>query len=157
MKTLALAAIGALALPLAISLPAAAQQNNAKPNSPQSAQQAQPMQPNEQSQANLSSNQIRQAQQALDQKGFKAGNADGKLGPETKQALQSFQQSQRLQVTGQLDQQTMAQLGIRGAETTGQAPPNQHGAPMHQPAPANQQNQQQQRRDAKRCEGPEAD
>lgn len=145
MKRLALAAIGALALPLAISLPAAAQQNNAKPNPPQSAQQqsqAQPMQPNNQSQANLSSNQIRQAQQALDKKGFKAGNADGKLGPETKQALQSFQQSQGLQVTGQLDQQTMAKLGIRGAETTGQAPANQNGAPMHQPAPANQQNQQ---------------
>lgn len=145
MKTLALAAIGALALPLAISVPAAAQQNNVKPNAPQSAQQqsqAQPMQPNEQSQANLSSNQIRQAQQALDQKGFNAGRADGKLGPETKQALQSFQQSQGLQVTGQLNQQTMAKLGIRGAETTGQAPANQNGAPMHQPAPANQQNQQ---------------
>jgi len=146
MKRLALAAIGALALPLAISLPAAAQQNNAKPNPPQSAQQqsqAQPMQPNNQSQANLSSSQIRQAQQALDQKGFNAGRADGKLGPETKQALQSFQQSQGLQVTGQLDQQTMAKLGIRGAETTGQAPANQNGAPMHQPAPGNQQNQQQ--------------
>jgi len=145
MKTLAIAAIGALALPFAISVPAAAQQNSAKPNAPQSAQQqsqAQPMQPNEQSQENLSSNQIRQAQQALDQKGFNAGRADGKLGPETKQALQSFQQSQGLQVTGQLDQQTMAKLGIRGAETTGQAPANQNGAPMHQPAPGNQQNQQ---------------
>jgi peptidoglycan hydrolase-like protein with peptidoglycan-binding domain len=145
MKTLALAAIGALALPLAISFPAAAQQNNAKPKAPQSAQQqsqAQPMQPNEQSEANLSSNQIRQVQQALGQKGFKAGRADGKLGPETKQALKSFQQSQGLQVTGQLDQQTMAKLGIGSAETTGQAPANQNGAPMHQPAPANQQNRQ---------------
>ena len=149
MKTLAIAAVGALALPLAMSLPAAAQQNNAKPNQAQQQQsqpqqsQAQPMQQNEQSEANLSSGQIRQVQQALDQKGFKAGRSDGKLGPETKQALQSFQQSQGLQVTGQLDQQTMAKLGIRGAETTGQAPANQNGAPMHQPAPGNQQNQQQ--------------
>lgn len=145
MKRLAIAAIGALALPLAISLPAAAQQNNAKPNAAQQQQsQAQPMQPNEQSQANLSSSQIRQVQQALDQKGFKAGNADGKLGPETKQALQSFQKSQHLQVTGQPDQQTLAKLGISSSETTGQAPANQNGgAQMHQPpAPANQQNQQ---------------
>jgi peptidoglycan hydrolase-like protein with peptidoglycan-binding domain len=144
MKRLAIAAIGALALPLAISLPAAAQQNNAKPNAAQQQQsQAQPMQPNEQPQANLSSGQIRQVQQALDQKGFKAGNADGKLGPETKQALQSFQQSQHLQVTGQPDQQTLAKLGIGGAETTGQAPASQNGgAQMQQPpAPANQQNQ----------------
>lgn len=144
MKRLAIATIGALALPLAISLPAAAQQNNAKPNAAQQQQsQARPMQPNEQSQANLSSDQIRQVQQALDQKGFKAGNADGKLGPETKQALQSFQQSQHLQVTGQPDPQTLAKLGISSSETTGQAPANQNGgAQMQQPpAPANQQNQ----------------
>jgi peptidoglycan hydrolase-like protein with peptidoglycan-binding domain len=49
---------------------------------------------NRSSDQQLSQGQIRQLQQALDQKGFKSGRADGKLGPNTKQALSSFQKSQ---------------------------------------------------------------
>ena len=52
------------------------------------------------------------AQQALDQKGFHAGRADGILGPRTKQALSMFQQQQKLQRTGQLDNRTLSALGV---------------------------------------------
>lgn len=103
-----------MALPIAF--PAMAQQNGAQQNAPPQDQQQ--MQSNNQGAINqssdqqLSQDQIRQLQQALDQKGFKSGRAEGKLGPETKQALSSFQKSQNLQQTGEPDQQTMAALGI---------------------------------------------
>lgn len=139
MRKIALAAVTALALPLAI--PAMAQ-NSANPNA-QSQQQNAPeqMQPNGQGanqQPQLSQNQIRQVQQALDQKGFKSGRADGKLGPETQAALRDFQKSKGLQQTGQPDQQTLAQLGINEQSTTGQAPANE---PMqnNQNQPSNNQ------------------
>jgi peptidoglycan hydrolase-like protein with peptidoglycan-binding domain len=73
--------------------------------------------------ANLSPAEIKRAQQALDQKGFKAGSADGKLGPETEQAIKQFQEKQGLQQTGQLDEQTLSALGIQSQNqrsTTGQ-------------------------------------
>ena len=72
--------------------------------------------------SNLDRDQVKQVQEALNQKGFKSGQADGKMGPETKDALQAFQQKQGLQATGQPDQQTLAALGINEAGTTGQAP-----------------------------------
>jgi peptidoglycan hydrolase-like protein with peptidoglycan-binding domain len=58
-----------------------------------------------------SQDEIKQAQQALDQKGFHV-NADGILGPQTKQAVKKFQEQQKLQQTGELDQQTMSALGV---------------------------------------------
>ena len=139
MRKIALAAVAALALPLA--LPAMAQQNGAKQNPPAQNQQLNQSnnQPSDQqlrqsnnqsSDQQLGQNQIRQVQQALAQKGFKAGRADGKLGPETKQALTSFQKSQNLQQSGQPDQQTLAALGInQSGSTTGQGP---SGQPMPQ-------------------------
>jgi len=141
MRKIALAAVAALALPLA--LPAMAQQNRANENAPgQNLQQNAPAQNMQQSQSSnpasgqqLSQNEIRQAQQALEQKGFKVGKPDGKLGPETKQALSSFQKSQNLQQSGELDQQTLAALGINASETTGQGPTNQ---PANQPMPRGQ-------------------
>ena len=67
---------------------------------------------------NVSKDEIRQIQEALNQKGFKAGPADGVLGPETKNALKEFQQKQGFNATGELDNQTMSALGV---STTGQA------------------------------------
>jgi peptidoglycan hydrolase-like protein with peptidoglycan-binding domain len=56
---------------------------------------------------------VRQAQQALNDKGFNVGPVDGKLGPKTKSALKQFQQSQGgASASGQLDQTTLASLGI---------------------------------------------
>jgi peptidoglycan hydrolase-like protein with peptidoglycan-binding domain len=87
----------------------------------------------------LSQNQIRQMQQALDQKGFKSGRTDGKLGPETKQALTGFQKSQNLQQSGQPDQQTLAALGIKqsgstaGRGSSGQPMPHGQDQPSQSP------------------------
>jgi len=157
MRKAALLAAGAFALPLAVSPPAMAQQSpSAKP--PQSAQQPmqksgqqRPMQqsktngqnnqPNEQA-AQLSSGQIKQLQQKLAQKGFKAGRPDGRLGQRTKQALSKFQQSKKLQQTGQPDPQTLQALGINasggasGAATTGAAPSGQGPSMNQNPPPA---------------------
>jgi len=44
--------------------------------------------------------------------GFKAGRTDGRWGRETENAVKQFQQSKQLQATGQLDQQTVADLGL---------------------------------------------
>jgi hypothetical protein len=65
-----------------------------------------------QTQQNLPRREIRQAQQALNKDGFKVGRADGRLGPETEAAIKQFQQSKQIQPSGQLDQQTMADLGL---------------------------------------------
>lgn len=40
------------------------------------------------------------------------GRADGRWGNETQNAVKRFQQSKQLRATGQLDQQTVADLGL---------------------------------------------
>ncbi|HSU44516.1 MAG TPA: peptidoglycan-binding domain-containing protein [Casimicrobiaceae bacterium] len=55
---------------------------------------------------------VRSAQQALKQKGFDAGAVDGQMGPSTESALRKFQQAQGLPPSGDLDQQTLAALGV---------------------------------------------
>jgi len=90
---------------------AQAQQNQQSDRAQQSAENNQsnnePMSPQ-----SLSRSQIRKVQQALDKDGFKAGRADGRWGRETENAVKQFQQSKQLQATGQLDQQTIADLGL---------------------------------------------
>jgi len=68
---------------------------------------------------------VRQIQQALKDKGFDAGPIDGQLGPQTEQALRSFQQAQGFQATGQIDQKTMAALGVQAGQQSmqGATPP----------------------------------
>ena len=61
-------------------------------------------------QAEASESQIKQAQEQLKSAGLYKGTADGKMGPETKQAISEFQQKNGLSKTGELDQQTMAAL-----------------------------------------------
>lgn len=77
----------------------------------QSAEASQPISPQ-----NLSRSQLRQVQQALDKDGFKAGRADGRWGHETQNAVKQFQQSKQLRATGQLDQQTVADLGLDASQ-----------------------------------------
>ena len=65
-------------------------------------------------QSSASDSQVRLAQQALQQQGHDPGAIDGQLGPNTKKALKSFQQSKGLQASGQIDQQTLAALNVQG-------------------------------------------
>src|SRR5579859_2692601 len=57
---------------------------------------------------------VSEAQQALNDKGFNAGPVDGVAGPKTQAALKQFQQSQGLQASGKLDQQTLSALESSG-------------------------------------------
>ena len=87
-------------------------QQNQQPNQQQAAQDNQTQAPN------LPRREIRQVQQTLNKDGFKVGRADGRWGPETENAIKQFQQSKQIQPSGQLDQQTMADLGL---DTSGNA------------------------------------
>jgi hypothetical protein len=90
------------------------------------------MQQGEQSTApvRVSRQQVRQIQEQLKTQGLYKGRIDGMMGPETKQAIQQFQQQNNLQATGTLDQQTLAALssGTNGQGsnnmTPGTQPPN---------------------------------
>jgi peptidoglycan hydrolase-like protein with peptidoglycan-binding domain len=55
---------------------------------------------------------VQSAQQSLNEKGFDAGAPDGQWGPKTEDAVRNFQSANGLQLTGQLDSQTIAALGI---------------------------------------------
>ena len=61
---------------------------------------------------------VRQAQKALNDRGFKTGGIDGKMGPQTQAALVNFQRAEKLAPTGRLDRQTLAGLGIQKADGT---------------------------------------
>ena len=62
---------------------------------------------------------IRQAQEKLSDKGHEV-QADGVLGPKTQAAVKEFQQSEGLQASGKLDQETLAALGVsEGSAGTG--------------------------------------
>ncbi|HJU18978.1 MAG TPA: peptidoglycan-binding domain-containing protein [Stellaceae bacterium] len=58
----------------------------------------------------LTPTQVKEAQQALKADGLYKGEIDGKIGPETKQAIEQFQQQNGLQQTGVMDEQTFAAL-----------------------------------------------
>lgn len=64
------------------------------------------------------------AQQALQKEGLNPGPIDGYMGPRTTAAVREFQQKQQLQVTGQLDPETLGRLGvgIGGATRKPQSP-----------------------------------
>lgn len=61
---------------------------------------------------NVSTSDIQAAQRALKQKGFYSGSIDGRLNQSTNSAIRAFQQSNGLNVTGQLDQNTLNSLGV---------------------------------------------
>ena len=61
----------------------------------------------------LSQSTVENVQQQLQQQGFyKNAKVDGRWGPQTRRAVQSFQQAKGLQATGHLDQQTLGALGV---------------------------------------------
>lgn len=77
---------------------------------------------------------IRDVQQALDRRGYNPGIIDGIYGPNTQAAIEDFQRSSGLSVTGRLNQSTLQRLGIRTATTDrGKAtsPRTQETGPWH--------------------------
>ena len=52
-------------------------------------------------------------QQALKDKGFNPGPIDGTLGPRTTSALKEYQKSENVTITGKLDRDTAAKLGVK--------------------------------------------
>ena len=65
-------------------------------------------------------NDVRKMQQTLQGKGHYRGEVDGVFGLRTRASILAFQKAQNLPVTGQLDAQTAAKLGVRpdGLEET---------------------------------------
>ena len=64
---------------------------------------------------------IREVQEKLHQQGFDAGQVNGDLSGKTQAALAQFQISRGVPASGQLDDQTLAELGIsRSAASPGQ-------------------------------------
>jgi peptidoglycan hydrolase-like protein with peptidoglycan-binding domain len=87
---------------------------------------------------NSSNDRARFAQQELQEHGYYKGSIDGVVGPQTKQALQEFQQENNLPVTGQLDRETMAKLGGNESQSgqpsyggSGASGGSSLGAPSH--------------------------
>lgn len=67
------------------------------------------------SQAKPSDDVVRHAQEALDRAGYEIGVADGQMGPRTVAAIKRFQTDRYLAVSGQLDEATLAALGVSGS------------------------------------------
>jgi len=60
---------------------------------------------------------VRRAQEALERAGYEIGNPDGQLGPRTVAAIRRFQTDRYLSVSGQLDDTTLAALGVNNSLT----------------------------------------
>jgi hypothetical protein len=84
--------------------------------SPDQAAQNQPNNEQTISPNSLSQNEVRQVQQALEKNGVGAGAIDGRWGPKTTDAVKQFQQSKNIRANGQLDQQTLSDLGLKGVQ-----------------------------------------
>jgi peptidoglycan hydrolase-like protein with peptidoglycan-binding domain len=145
MNKLTLTLLAGTALAISAAVPAMAQTTpQAQPQSPQNMapmNQQQSSQPQSNQQATnqqISPRQIgrgavRQVQQALNKDGFHAGRADGILGRNTRTALEDFQKSKNIQSSGQLNQQTLSQLGVNVASnmTPRRGSGKQHGTLMN--------------------------
>ena len=82
-------------------------------------------------------NQVMQVQQKLQADNLYSGKIDGIMGPETRQALQQYQQKNGLQVTARLDQQTLNSiLGNGGMGQGSSMPPATGNMPQTNPAPS---------------------
>lgn len=102
-----------------VSFAAVAQDKPKQEPSAQSGQSQAATQPQEQKQKSgqqmsQSPELIKQAQEKLSAAGHDVGKADGIMGPKTQKGLKEFQQSKGLEASGQLDQKTLAALGVSG-------------------------------------------
>jgi peptidoglycan hydrolase-like protein with peptidoglycan-binding domain len=82
------------------------------------------------------SDQVRSAQQALKDKGFDPGPADGVMGPRTRAAVSDFQKKEGLKVTGRLDADTNAKLGVTQTSGVQKPAPGASTGTTGSPAPA---------------------
>jgi peptidoglycan hydrolase-like protein with peptidoglycan-binding domain len=90
-----------------------------------------------QSQSSLKGSvEVREIQQYLNNHGYHAGKVDGQWGSRTSAAVKRFQQAKGLKPTGQLDDQTLAQMNIGG----GRAPASSNSNNGSSMAPGAQQN-----------------
>ncbi len=90
--------------------------------------------------AELTPDTIKQVQQTLQQQNLYRGSVDGVWGPRTEAAVREYQQQHNMDVTGKLDQQTMAGLNLVGsqqgnAQPPANAQPNQYS--NYNPPPSN--------------------
>jgi membrane-bound lytic murein transglycosylase B len=60
--------------------------------------------------ANLSPDAVKQAQQQLKSEGLYKGAIDGRVGPQTRDAVRKFQQQSGLAASSTLDQETLQRL-----------------------------------------------
>ncbi len=77
--------------------------------------------------SSASAETIRQAQQKLMDQGQNPGPIDGIMGPQTQAALKSYQEAKGMTASGNLDQQTMASLGV---DASGKASGSTSSSPM---------------------------
>jgi peptidoglycan hydrolase-like protein with peptidoglycan-binding domain len=109
----------------------------------QKAQQPQAQGAEAQPQASQNQELVKQAQEKLSAAGHEAGPADGMIGPKTRDALKEFQQSKGIEPSGQLDRQTLAELGVSDAASAssgssaapGSSGPSSSSEPGAQPQP----------------------
>ena len=73
----------------------------------------------------VNSQTVRQAQKVLNDRGFRTGGVDGRMGPQTQAALVNFQRAEKLQPTGKLDGATLKALNLEKSEHS--ASPNAAG------------------------------
>jgi len=88
--------------------------------------------------ASTDSAMVRQAQERLASAGFDPGSVDGKLGQQTQQSLQQYQQAKGIEPSGELDPQTIAALGI-DSDSSAAAGGSSSDEPSPQTAPSSPQ------------------
>ncbi|HEY7237632.1 MAG TPA: peptidoglycan-binding domain-containing protein [Burkholderiales bacterium] len=64
----------------------------------------------------VNSQTVRHAQKILNDRGFRTGGVDGRMGPQTQAALVNFQRAEKLAPTGKLDRATLSALGLEKGE-----------------------------------------
>ena len=64
----------------------------------------------------VDSKTVAQAQKTLNDRGFRTGGIDGRMGPQTQAALVNFQRAEKLQPSGKLDSPTLKALGLQKAD-----------------------------------------
>ena len=69
----------------------------------------------------VSSKTVQQAQKTLNDRGYRTGGVDGKMGPQTQAAIVNFQRAEKLQPTGKLDKPTLMHLGLQKSDGTASA------------------------------------
>ena len=104
-------AVAALASAPAWANDNAAQSQGDQQSAPQ-AQASQSGQSRSGQQQSESKQTVKQAQEKLSAAGYEVGQPDGIMGPKTQAAIKKLQQDKQLNATGQLDQETLAALGV---------------------------------------------